>query len=597
MQLREKWVVKGGRAAPIVEKYQIHPLIARILAGRMKEEEVADFINVRKKIFDASLMKDMDKAAAIISKSLDEGKKLYIVGDYDVDGMTSSSILYLGFKRFYPSSLVQVRIPERMEEGYGFSVSICEEILKEGAQIVVTCDNGIREYASADRLKEAGIPMVVTDHHAIALDEEGKDVLPAAYAVVNPHRQDDASPQKEICGAFVAYQLIRYMAMERGIDPDTDKPLKKLKGYAALGTICDVMPLVNENRRLVKEGLKILKEEPTEGIRAMLKVAAVNDMNVYAAGFQIGPMINAGGRLGSQNRYFDIMISDSESLCVSLAKELYTLNKTRQQMTEEAVETGLKKAAETSGMVKVVYLPDVHESIAGLAAGKIREKTGCPVYVVTKGMDGLKGSGRSIENYSMFEAMNRVPEIFKKFGGHAMAAGFALACEEGREEEAVRNMEKVMNETCGLTEEDLAPTVYIDAVCDPARLTMDLVGQMDLLGPFGTGNDRPLLAVKNVVIDFIRIYGKKRNVYEMHCRTLTEDGMGRRWKATGFDTDMLKVMLTEWIGSQETESIFTGGMMKTPIKVDMVYQPEINTYMGMEELKMKVKHLRLSASV
>ena len=586
---KEKWIVRGGRAKPLMEAYGLPFLIARVLAGRLESEDVTSFLDRDGELFDPSVMTDLPLAAELLKTHLDRGEKLFIIGDYDVDGMTSSSILYLGLKLLYPAGDIHVRIPERITDGYGFSVEIAREVVEEGCQIVMTCDNGIREFDTAAFLKAKGIPMVITDHHAIETTPENGDRIPEADAVVNPHRAEDPSPQKEICGAFVAYQLIRYMVSRFKSEEADSILMKQLMGYAALGTVCDVMPLTHENRKLVHQGLRALETYPTEGIRAMIKTASIKHLDVYAAGFTIGPMINAGGRLGSQNHFFEAMITTSQPVATMLAGEMNALNKTRQYMTDQGIEEGLKQVEEhPDDKVVVLYLPELHESIAGLVAGKVREKTGKPVFVITRSQDGLKGSGRSIEAYSMFESMNRCPELFVKFGGHAMAAGFTLRCEEGHEAEAAEGMREALNRTCTLKDEDFIPIVYIDSTMDPSLMTLDLTKQLDKLGPFGVKNPRPLLAAKNQRLIGFSVFGRRMNAFRLTFEC--EHGV---YQMISFDRDLMESFLEDAIGRADALRVLQGERLSRAIMADVLYQASVNDFNG-EEMQLIVKHLRPS---
>lgn len=586
---KEKWIVRGGRAKPLMEAYGLPFLIARILAGRLESEDVTSFLDRDGELFDPSVMTDLPLAAELLKTHLDRGEKLFIIGDYDVDGMTSSSILYLGLKLLYPAGDIHVRIPERITDGYGFSVEIAREVVEEGCQIVMTCDNGIREFDTAAFLKAKGIPMVITDHHAIETTPERGDRIPEANAVVNPHRAEDPSPQKEICGAFVALQLIRYMVGRFKSEEADSILMKQLMGYAALGTVCDVMPLTHENRKLVHQGLRALETYPTEGIRAMIKTASIKHLDVYAAGFTIGPMINAGGRLGSQNHFFEAMITTSQPVATMLAGEMNALNKTRQYMTDQGIEEGLKQVEEhPDDKVVVLYLPELHESIAGLVAGKVREKTGKPVFVITRSQDGLKGSGRSIEAYSMFESMNRCPELFVKFGGHAMAAGFTLRCEEGHEAEAAEGMREALNRTCTLKDEDFIPIVYIDSTMDPSLMTLDLTKQLDKLGPFGVKNPRPLLAAKNQRLIGFSVFGRRMNAFRLTFEC--EHGV---YQMISFDRDLMESFLEDAIGRADALRVLQGERLSRAIMADVLYQASVNDFNG-EEMQLIVKHLRPS---
>lgn len=588
----EKWIVKGGKSLPFMQKYQLHPLMARILAARIELEKVPLYMDREAPLFSPWLMSDMKQAVSIVRQHLEKGSQIRIVGDYDVDGLTSSSILYLGLQELIrqvsgtDKAKLSCRIPERIGEGYGFSVSIAEEVLQDGVDLVITCDNGIREMASASFLKQHGIDMVVTDHHEILLDDEGKEELPEAGAVINPHRQGDQSPQSLICGAFVALQLIRalYEVYDLTVPP-------VLYGYGALGTVCDVMPLVEENRRLVYQGFKILNQMPTTGMKALMEAGSVKEINTYTAGYVIGPMLNAGGRLGSQNRFLEIMLSNDEKECQMLAKELFDLNRQRQQMTEEGIAAGISQVESDlpEDLVKVVYLPQLHESIAGLVAGKLKEKYQRPVFVLTKGEKGLKGSGRSIPAYHMFQEMNKAAGHFSKFGGHAMAAGLSMDADEGKEEAAVQALRTALNENTDLTEDDCIPLVYIDAVMPIHQLDVRLVQMLEELAPYGTGNPRPMLAQKNLVLKRCQILGKKQNVLRL---TLISEGQGM--EVICFDVSTVLELVRRHSGETAVQEVKDGKYLSLPFAVDLVYQPEIDMFTGMPRVKILAQHLRIS---
>ncbi|MCI8632648.1 MAG: single-stranded-DNA-specific exonuclease RecJ [Lachnospiraceae bacterium] len=577
----EKWIVRGGRSLPYIEKYQLSPLLARILAARVTLEEVPAYLDRSAPLASPWLLLDMEKAVGMIQKHLVAGSRIRIVGDYDVDGLTSTAILYLGLTALGRKAEISCRIPERIGEGYGFSRSIAEEAIRDGVELVITCDNGIREKESASYLAEQGAELIITDHHEIERIDE-KDVLPIAGAVINPHRQGDGSPQTLICGAFVAYQLMRAL-----YEKENKQLPEVLKGYAALGTVCDVMPLVEENRKLVYQGFEILNQQPSTGIEALMQAGSVKEITPYTAGYVIGPMLNAGGRLGSQNRFLEILVSQDEKRCRLLAKELFDLNRERQHLTEEGIQQGICQVEGTLDMVKVVYLPQLHESIAGLVAGKLKERYQRPVFVLTKAERGLKGSGRSIPAYSMFQAMNQIAESFSKFGGHAMAAGLSLDAEEGKEEEVVQALRFALNQRAELTEEDCQPTVYIDAVMPMQQLSVRLVQELELLAPYGTGNARPMLAQKQLLLKRCQIFGKKRNVVR-----LTLSAEGQAVEAVCFDVPAVMELIRQHSGEKVVLEANDGKYLSTPFAVDLVYQAEIDMYTGMPRVKICIQHLR-----
>lgn len=582
----EKWIIRGGKSLPFMQRYQLHPLMARILASRISLDQTNEYLDRKAPLFSPWQMADMQEAVRLIRLHLKKQNRIRIIGDYDVDGLTSTSILFQGLTALGYDAAVSCRIPERIGEGYGFSLPIAEEMRRDAIDLVITCDNGIREMESAAFLKEQGIDLIITDHHEIALTETGQELLPEADAILNPHRKGDQSPQSSICGAFVAFQLIQALYQAEGKTPPAH-----LIGYAALGTICDVMPLLQENRRLVYQGLEELNRRPTTGLSALMEAGGIQRITPYTAGYIIGPMLNAGGRLGSQNRYLQLLLSEDPAECRQLAGELYALNRERQQMTEIGLQQGAEQMEQylAEDPVKVVYLPDLHESIAGLVAGKLKERCQHPVFVLTKGETGLKGSGRSIPAYSMFEEMNQAAHLFRKFGGHPMAAGLSMDCVEGKEEDAVLALRSALNQNCSLTEEDCAEIVYIDAVMPVHQLSVSLVQMMDGLEPCGTGNPRPMLAQKGLLLKRCQIFGKKRNVMRL---TLVSEGQAV--EAVCFRTEVVEELVLQHSGESAIQEINSGKYLSRPIAVDIVYQPEIDTFTGTAKVKIMVKYIRFS---
>lgn len=583
--LMENWVVLGGRSMPYIEKFHLHPLLARILAARVSLEDTPEFLNPNAPLASPWLMMDMERAVDTIMHHLETLSTIRIVGDYDVDGLTSTAILYLGLKNIKPDGAVTCRIPERIGEGYGFNRSIAEEAVRDGVKLVLTCDNGIREIASAAYLAEQQVDLVITDHHEIEKDENGIDVLPKAAAVINPHREEDKSPQRTICGAMVAYQLIRALhdRYKKEVPP-------VLLGYAALGTVCDVMPLVKENRKVVYQGFKALNAAPTVGIKALLEAGGVDTLTPYTAGFVVGPMINAGGRLGSQNRYLPILFSEDIAICRELATELAKLNRERQELTEAGIEAGLRQLDKNpADMVKVIFLPELHESIAGLVAGKIKEKCNRPVFVITKGEEGLKGSGRSIRAYSMFEEMNKAADCFSRFGGHPMAAGLSMAAEKGKEEDVVERLRRTLNENTNLTEADCEVLVQIDSTMPMQQLTTDVVQLLEQLAPYGTGNPRPLLAQKGLILKRCQFVGKSRRAVRL---TLAAEGIAVQ--AMCFNVDLVREIIGAGLGEQGEAALEEGAYFGTPFAVDVAYQAEVDWYTGYPKVKITIQHMRIS---
>lgn len=588
----EKWILRGGRGSEISARFGVNPLLGKIIAARMSEDEAERFLSADQSLPDSYLLPDIDKAVRILSSALEKGYRIRIIGDYDVDGITSTAILTLGLRYLADKlatsaeavSEIDFRIPERIGDGYGFNVDMAQEIIDDGVQLVLTCDNGIREFSSASLLKKAGIPLVITDHHEIQIDAEGEELFPEADAIVNPCRKASRYPDKAICGAFVAFNLMRAMST---VEAFPDALTERLLGYAAIGTVCDVMPLTGCNRILVRKGLEILNQRPAAGTRSLAAVAGLTQISSYSLGYVIGPMLNAGGRLSSQNRYIQILLSDDEVICRGLAEELKELNQKRQKLTEEGIEAGILQAAKcaSSERVKVIYLPELHESIAGLVAGKLKERLHQPSFVITKGADGLKGSGRSIEAYNMFAEMCKVSDLFVKFGGHPMAAGFSLKCEPGREEEAAEEMRRRLNACSTLTDEDCVPVVYIDAAVSMQDFSISAIDSLSILEPFGVGNPRPVFAQKGLLLKRMFPLGKSGTAFKL----LLTDG-SKAVDALLFRGDYLNELLTE----EERKELATGRYLKDPIPVDICYQAELDFYMGLTKPKFIIQSMRRS---
>ncbi|MBO6158286.1 MAG: DHH family phosphoesterase [Firmicutes bacterium] len=586
---KEKWMVRAGRAKPLVEAYGLDPVFARIVAGRLGSQDAPSFLDRSGELFNPVFLKDLEKACSFLTDYLGEAPhQICIVGDYDVDGVTSTAILYLGISHLFPKASVSFRIPERMSEGYGINLSIAEELVEKGVEAVITCDNGISAAQPIRYLMEKGVHVIVTDHHEIPKAEDGSQLLPPADFVINPHRDDDLSPWKDICGAFVAYQLIRHLFR----DEKNPRLLKLLSGYAAMGTVCDVMPLVGDNRRLVYQGLRYLQEHPSSGIRSLMEVAQVSVLDPYTVGFRIGPMLNAGGRLGSQNKYVHVLLSDQNQETLPIARELMETNHLRQEMTEQGVKDGLEQAAASSesDKVKVIYLPDLHESIAGLVAGKLKEKLYRPILVLTKAEGGLKGSGRSIEPYMMIDELFKVKPLFSKVGGHAMAAGFSLDAEPGSEEEVVARLRDALNENCVLTEEELIPTVWIDAVITPSKIRPIWIDKLEALAPYGVKNPRPQLAFRGARLLKCQIRGAKGNVINL----LAEDE-GGVFNAVCFDRELIEELIQDSADPETMKKEMQNGIyFSDPPLIDMVFEASIDTYYRDPRAKLTLSHIRYS---
>ena len=569
----EKWFVAMKKADfnGIAEKYQISPIIARLMRNRdvIGDEAIDFYLNgTVEDLYDGLLMKDMDRAVDILKEKIEEGKKIRVIGDYDIDGVNATYILQQGLAGL--GADVDTDIPDRIKDGYGLNQMLIDRALEDDVDTIITCDNGIAAMNEIAYGKENGMTIVVTDHHEVPyLEENGekKYLLPPADAVVDPHRADCEYPFKGLCGAAVAYKLVEVLYRVSGKSEQEVEHLQdNLMENVAIATIGDVMDLVGENRVFVKKGLELLKTTKNEGLHALMQCTGVDtaNLNTYHIGFVIGPCINAGGRLDTAKRALELLNASNRREAVTLAADLKELNDSRKEMTEEGVEEAVRQIESSSwkdDQVLVVYLPECHESIAGIIAGRIKERYYRPTFVLTKGETGVKGSGRSIEAYDMFAEMSRCRELFTKFGGHKLAAGLSL------EEEKVEVFRKRINELADLTEEDLQMKVSIDMRLPFPYINEELIHELKILEPFGKGNGKPLFAESKLRVIQPRIFGKNRNV--LKCRL--EDQQGNQMEAVYFGEveDCLRQMEKKQIMS------FT-------------YYPSINEYMGRRTIQLTI---------
>ena len=569
----EKWFVAMKKADfnGIAEKYQISPIIARLMRNRdvIGDEAIDFYLNgTVEDLYDGLLMKDMDRAVDILKEKIEEGKKIRVIGDYDIDGVNATYILQQGLAGL--GADVDTDIPDRIKDGYGLNQMLIDRALEDDVDTIITCDNGIAAMNEIAYGKENGMTIVVTDHHEVPyLEENGKKkyLLPPADAVVDPHRADCEYPFKGLCGAAVAYKLVEVLYRVSGkSEQEVEHLQERLMENVAIATIGDVMDLVGENRVFVKKGLELLKTTKNEGLHALMQCTGVDtaNLNTYHIGFVIGPCINAGGRLDTAKRALELLNASNRREAVTLAADLKELNDSRKEMTEEGVEEAVRQIESSSwkdDQVLVVYLPECHESIAGIIAGRIKERYYRPTFVLTKGEAGVKGSGRSIEAYDMFAEMSRCRELFTKFGGHKLAAGLSL------EEEKVEVFRKRINELADLTEEDLQMKVLIDMRLPFPYINEELIHELKILEPFGKGNGKPLFAESKLRVIQPRIFGKNRNV--LKCRL--EDQQGNQMEAVYFGEveDCLRQMEKKQIMS------FT-------------YYPSINEYMGRRTIQLTI---------
>lgn len=551
----------------IAEKYHISPITARLIRNRdiTGDEEIDLYLNgTIADLCDGMLMRDMDRAVEILAEKIREEKKIRVIGDYDIDGVNATYILQEGLAGL--GADVDTDIPDRIRDGYGLNKMLIDRALDDGIDTIVTCDNGIAAAEEIAYGKEQGLTVVVTDHHEVPYIETNGDkeyLLPPADAVVDPHRPDCGYPFKGLCGAAVAYKLVEALCDVMQRDPED---MDYLMENVAIATVGDVMDLTGENRIFVKQGLEMLKRTHNPGLKALIECTGIDveRLNAYHIGFVIGPCINASGRLDTAKRALELLNARTRREAVMLAEDLKALNDSRKEMTEKGVEEAVRLIEHTDlreDKVLVVYLPECHESIAGIIAGRLKERYYRPVFVLTRAEEEVKGSGRSIESYDMFGQMCRCRELFTKFGGHKLAAGLSLA------EENVELFRRTINELAELTEEDLMEKVSIDMQLPFPYITEALLGELSLLEPFGKGNPKPLFAERNIRVLGPRILGKNRNV--LKCRL--EDPSGNQMDAVYF-------------GDVET---CLRKMEEKPV-MSFTYYPSINEYMGRKTLQVTI---------
>lgn len=565
----QRWFITMKKADfnAIGEKYHISPIMARLIRNRdiIGDDAIDFYLNgTIADLYDGMLMKDMDRAVEILAEKIREEKRIRVIGDYDIDGVNATYILQEGLSGL--GADVDTDIPDRIKDGYGLNRMLIDRAIDDGIDTIVTCDNGIAAAEEIAYAKDNGLTVIVTDHHEvpyIEMNGEKEYIIPKAGAVVDPHRADCGYPFKGLCGAAVAYKLVEalYNVMQR--DPED---MDYLMENVAIATVGDVMDLTGENRIFVKQGLEMLKRTQNPGLKALIECTGIDvgRLNAYHIGFVIGPCINASGRLDTAKRALELLNARTRRDAVMLAEDLKALNDSRKEMTERGVAEAVNLIETTSlkdDRVLVVYLPDCHESIAGIIAGRIRERYYRPVFVLTKAEEGVKGSGRSIEAYDMFAQMCRCRALFTKFGGHKLAAGLSL------EERNVQRFRETINALCDLTGEDLQEKVSIDMQLPFPYITEQLVQELELLEPFGKGNPKPLFAGKDLRVISPRIFGKNRNV--LKCRL--EDTHGNQMEAVYFG-DVEKCLKT----------------MEEKKTMAFTYYPSVNEYMGRRTMQVTI---------
>ncbi len=566
-----QWMVQTKRAdfSGIAQKYGITPVTARIIRNRgvVEDEEIRRYLTGDlEDMYSPWLLPDMEKAAAIIKQKAEDGASIRVVGDYDIDGVCATYILLTALKEI--GARGDYRIPDRIKDGYGINEAIIRQAAEDGIDTILTCDNGIAAVEQITLAKELGMTVIVTDHHDIQKTEDGKDILPLADAVVNPKRQDSRYPYPDICGGMVAYKLMRALYERYEI------PLKKWENmleFAAIATVGDVMKLQDENRIAVKAGLKRIACSANPGLRSLIEKNNLDPkaLTAYHIGFVIGPCLNAGGRLQTARLALELLLAEEQEKAGQLAGELKDLNEQRKDMTLKGTAEAIEQV-ETHYLkdkVLVVFLPQCHESLAGIVAGRLREQYQKPAIVLTRAEEGVKGSGRSIEAYHMFQGLVEVKDLLTRFGGHPMAAGLSLP------EEHVEELRRRLNENAMLTEEDFIRKVWIDVPMPVEYINESFIQELELLEPFGNGNEKPQFAQKDLTVKSARVLGKNRNAVKL---SLAAPG--------GFVIDAMVFgdgdRFMEEMGSQHT--------------MDVIYYPTINEYNGNRSLQIVIKEYRFS---
>ena len=582
----EKWFVinKGADFAGIAKRFGISPVTARLIRNRgvMGDEAIARYLKGGiGELYDPHLLLDSDRLTDILVQKISEQKKIRVIGDYDIDGVMSTYILYKGITRCGGS--VDFQIPDRMKDGYGINDHLIEQADEAGIDTIITCDNGIAAIGEIAHAKSLGMTVLVTDHHEIPYTEERGErhyKRSEADAIVNPKQMECTYPYKNLCGAAVAWKVIQILYEKCDIAVEESYDFLENVAFATVG---DVMDLTDENRILVREGLKRIHTTMNPGMRALILQNKLEPEQIssYHFGFVLGPCINASGRLETAKIALNLFLQEDVKKASEIAAELVDLNAQRKDMTAEGVELAMQQVEEgnTGEKVLVVYLPDVHESLAGIIAGRIREAYHKPVFVLTKAEEGVKGSGRSIEEYSMYEELCKCRELLEKFGGHPMAAGLSLP------EENVDKFREKINACANLTEDDLIPKIKIDIPMPAAYADAGLIREFAVLEPFGKANIKPQFADKNLSITKAFVVGKNQNVLRLNLVTAAGEAVSAVYFG---DIEAFKAYYAEKYGSAEVEKAFRGQINK--LRIMIVYYPEINEYNGVESVQVIIRN-------
>ena len=585
----EKWLLRNRKVdlKAMSEKYKISQLLCKLIVNRdiMDENIINSYINpVYKYLHSPKTMKDVVIAVDIIKRKIQENKKIRIIGDYDVDGIISVFILYTALKKC--GANVDYEIPDRIKDGYGINENIVKVAYDEGVDTIITCDNGISAIDQIQYAKDLGLTVIVTDHHDVPfIEEDGVRTFLSsqADAIINPKQIECEYKFKSICGAGVAFKLMEALYEEIGMDKEE---CYKLIEFVAIATVCDVVDLIDENRIFVKNGLEMLNNSKNIGINALKKACGLEDKEItaYHLGFVIGPCLNASGRLDSAKKGLELLLMEDDEEAKNLAQEIVDLNDARKHMTKEGVDRAINIIDSTdinNDKILVVYIPDIHESLAGIVAGRVKEQYNKPTIILTKSEEGVKGSARSIEEYNMFEGLLACKELLDKFGGHPMAAGLSL------QEDKVDELRIALNNKCELTDEDLTRKIMIDSSLPLEYLNLHLIEELNVLEPFGKGNSKPVFGVRDAKITKAMLLGKDKNVLKLKLLTnnnITIDAMIFN------DLENFESKIIEKYGNEELDNLYNKSNNNIPM--DFTFYPSINEWNGNKSIQIVVNGIR-----
>ena len=570
----ERWVLlrKGADFEAISKKFHISPRVASLIRNRdvIGDEAINQYLNgTIVELYDGMQMKGMPQAVEILTEKIRDREKIRVIGDYDCDGINATYILLEGLEKL--GAKVDSDIPDRIKDGYGLNQHLIDRAHEDGIDTIITCDNGIAAAKEIEYGKALGMTIIVTDHHEVPYKENEagrRYILPPADAVVDPRQEGCEYPFKGLCGAAVAYKLVEALCEANGQDvADLDYLLENV----AIATVADVMDLTEENRILVKQGLEMLKRTSNLGLRALIQCIGLEGKKIqaYHIGFILAPCLNASGKLDTAKRALALLRAKTGREADMLAGDLKALNESRRDMTDRVVDEAMAKVEQTDirgDKVLVIYLPDCHESLAGLVAGRVRENYYRPVFVLTDSEDGVKGSGRSIESYSMYEELTGCGDLLTKFGGHPMAAGLSI------DKENVEKFKRRLNDQCTLSEEELTEKVVIDMELPFTAITEHFIEELEYLEPFGKGNTKPVFAARGVFMQHVKIIGKNKNV----AKATAIDAAGNRMEAICFHD------------AQE----FAKQCERNNGKMSITFYPGINEFRGERQIQIVITHYR-----